>query len=1507
MEQESLHSGDSPVAMDSGSLASAGNLPSAAGTTPSDKEQNEQYSIPPPVQTSLPKFFDTSRLDKSASSSSETTGNGAASPQHLLNPSHLEAGFDVNSGSESFDSSFKATSFRKSHSREDSVLSNVESVGGSSYNSGDTSDSHRRAHNFSIDERFQTRLSSLSSIIQNKPKIVERINTQSHSLDALIDPSSLSTPWEAIRWSKLRRLSSQLYSDIAISSYGRPCVIFPASYICVGTSRGLVLVFDYHQNLLHALGQHNHVSEFGSVTSIAISQDQTFVGAGYEDGTIVTWELSKPSSFNIKIRPVSRNYQEQPDTIGHLEGASIFNLAFVKRRHSSLISGDAQGMVFIHDTYRTILGRTPKSRLVLGRYPSNVRASSRKPTCIMGCSPSPVKSLEDLFIVAIMTPYYLVLVSPLPNPQTQYKVSRSSDADYSMGFSACLAWYPGSKDMSKNKSRTRLAYCWSNHLKILEVTQTRDTVTNDRKLSFSSKKAYFGDESIVDIEWISPKLLALVTVTQRLLIINEETMAVTAVVDLINKHVMHYDTFSSCLRGIQLPSRNTSDGPEPMIVAENFTNCIASFKGRLFLLGKYEFVLGTMSTWADRLMDVMDSGDQVRAIELATSFYLGEDDSVALGLSQNSEERQAVMLKTLPDLILNCLRVALKSSKPDSHDEPTIKELANASLSAVVAIRHFELLDSISEQFEAAKATSIFYERVSHFIYAGDIVSLPPRVFKEMVLNMSGNPEALEDVICRLDTSTLDIDLTLKLCKEHKLTETAVYVWNMALDDFIGPLMGFIEQINHDVQNNIGISLEGDRVYPYLSYILTGRVYPTGLTMEDEQKALKAKLACYNLIFFGTLQTYWTSDEKFCISQTSFPFLSLLIQYNAPAFFTALNEAFEDSFLNEIGDSIDNKDGNVIHRQLIITILSELLNSKQFAAESRIYYDIFVARNYSKFSQFIILPGAQLTIIMEDLCYLSSSENKEECEFALQSLFSKYRPSDLDSVISILYDKKYFSVLQYLFKTREKYQKYLEITFEMFFDQQKSANSRTHGEVGKIFSVISDCLNKTQAYMKEKAGVEKQLVDNFSLLVSWDSEKLVALVEKYAPKLHETVYRLENPELQLSYIREHFRLVFDLGGGKGNAPPMEERTLYISLLSKSHQTAELHRLVNTILPGESDIDLPSVVDDLIDSKCIDILVELLRRRGRNREAMIYLLDHLLYLDDDYTSAEISSSDGEQIETLLKYYTELGISLCQKSEGVVDELDESEQMWIKLLGTIAGMTKESSGTEIEDDGSETSSVNTFKEVDDLKISFKQQLLREALSSLLDTSTPKGINSSIQHNRLVVKIFRSLLDPGTSPGSHTIGSIRPIIQDIFEAYGYQKILLSVSKEILDHDSYECLLDLVSERLKGWKISKSGECEGCGQRIYGVGIDASWIYEQWSHKQTKTLAQRLTPSKITDIDRTAKSKGKAKEITADDTSKDILVVFKCGHTFHMSCLRRLGEEGHQSKVLHCLVCDN
>ena len=68
------------------------------------------------------------------------------------------------------------------------------------------------------------------------------------------DAETLDAPWEVIRWIKLRRISGQAFSEIGKRNFGRPTCIAVSSSIALGTSRGIVLLFDYHQNLKSVIG-----------------------------------------------------------------------------------------------------------------------------------------------------------------------------------------------------------------------------------------------------------------------------------------------------------------------------------------------------------------------------------------------------------------------------------------------------------------------------------------------------------------------------------------------------------------------------------------------------------------------------------------------------------------------------------------------------------------------------------------------------------------------------------------------------------------------------------------------------------------------------------------------------------------------------------------------------------------------------------------------------------------------------------------------------------------------------------------------------------------------------------------------------------------------------------------------------------------------------------------------------------------------------------------------------
>lgn len=975
-------------------------------------------------------------------------------------------------------------------------------------------------------------------------------------------------------------------------------------------------------------------------------------------------------------------------------------------------------------------------------------------------------------------------------------------------------------------------------------------------------------------------------------------MTINSTIDLLNKHIMHHDYFSKQLKHLTLRQDDYNNN-QPVAVADGYFNCFRCFKGRIFLLGNYEFVVGSLSNWADRLLDVMETGDYVRAIRLATSYYLGQEDVVVIGLPSEDDERHQLVEQNLPDMISASLKYTFNRQENDEPVQPEfLKELTDACIVAAVAIEAdtTDLLSTIFEFFEGSSENeTIFFNCLVSFISAGDITQLPPNVFKRLVLLYAASPDLsdkLEELICNLDTSTLDLDLTLSLCREYRLRDTQIYIWNHALGDFTSPLIELVELMEKAKSTSTtlfekeNLSEEIEKAYPYLSYVLTGRVYPTGLFMEEEE-SFKAKCSIYHLLF--------SSDEYY--------YLSRIIEYDCAAFFSALNEAFEDSFLNDnessgppggnTSNSPQIRFGMSVNRQLIINILLDLFKQNpQYPQEMTVFLNIFVARNYPKYSQFLILPGAVLSNVLNELCYYKEASVNEECELAIQSLLSKYKPPDLEKLISVLYEVRAYRVLKFIFRSEKRYSKLLEVSFKSYNEEDVSDLD------ADILKITSEVLNNTTDN-KERLSIENQLLANFDSVVVADTNRAVELFSKHVPRLHESIFKLKHhPDLQYYYLRHLFALV---ERGTQLLPDSRFRNLYITLLIKRSEFSKIHHLLTTILTGRHDVDLPSVVDDLIEARAIDILSLLLERQGRISEAMIYVINHLLYLDEVYSTVvkEIAETEHD-----LSKYVYIGMGLCQSAEEngqVIDQENRNksvgEHLWTRLIDTLVDLARTKDG--------EPKPESLRKE------EFRRRLLREALSGLLESSG-RG-DSPTQRNEMVVRIFKSILYPH-EPKLRTVGTVRPILNDLFSAYRYQYTMLSVAKQLLDNNTYEDVLELLSFKLRGWKVSRNGECEGCGRKVIGVGIDAEWLYEQWEEWQQHSL-QNKSISKLQNLYKSgnglsAKAKGKrpmtAELIKNHDWKEDsnVLVVFKCGHTYHSGCLKNLGTS---LTNLSCVVCDS
>jgi hypothetical protein len=111
-----------------------------------------------------------------------------------------------------------------------------------------------------FDRRFQSRLSSSTFTLPraSSPAFPHGRSRQA-SLSSQIMPDSgdietPSPPWEVVRWTKLKKMNGQAFSEVGKRNFGIPTCIAVSASIVLGTSKGIILIFDYHQNLKSIIG-----------------------------------------------------------------------------------------------------------------------------------------------------------------------------------------------------------------------------------------------------------------------------------------------------------------------------------------------------------------------------------------------------------------------------------------------------------------------------------------------------------------------------------------------------------------------------------------------------------------------------------------------------------------------------------------------------------------------------------------------------------------------------------------------------------------------------------------------------------------------------------------------------------------------------------------------------------------------------------------------------------------------------------------------------------------------------------------------------------------------------------------------------------------------------------------------------------------------------------------------------------------------------------------------------
>ncbi|KAG6008744.1 hypothetical protein E4U21_003940 [Claviceps maximensis] len=1430
-----------------------------------------------------------------------------------------------------------------------------------------------------FDRRFQSRIKPPSS---NTPRATSPAFLPNNILN--ISPNSnipsdqteidttTTAPWEVVRWTRLVKMNGQTFSEAGRRSFGSPTCLAVSTLIVLGTSKGFILIFDSHQNLKMIMGPGTKAVESGPITAIAISADHTTVAGGHANGNIFTWDTSRASRPFLSILHLDASQIENRTSDGHVANAAVVHLSFLGTRHTALVSADDRGMAFSHLATRGTgaLGRTVKTTRILGRYPNAPTPSGRsiKPSTVLAFASLPLGNVErgtdTMGLTAMLTPYLLVLVSTTPIAQTQHKSARPKDVPAHSAMTGCLAWFPAVKLKTADTftgseiSNAKLVYSWSNVLTVLDV----DEVNSEDKdqppsLSFKARSRWKCEEAIAAVQWLNRSVLAVLTISQRLIILEDRSMRMTEAFDLLQKHIYHVDLFSKQLHAL-VEQLDDEDASMHGVVADAFYMSFKAYKGRIFLLGFNEVSIGALSNWADRLIAMMETGDYIAAIKLATSYYTGDADKLTVGLPENAGLRHAMVKDKIMEIMLASLKYAFtqRKKRKEHDDSDHLRELAETCCAACRALEAPDFLfDDMYEWYSEAAVEGLFLETLEPCILDETITMIPPLVVKDLVNHYvsHGWEGRLEEMICHMQTATLDLDQITLLCKQHSLYDALTYVWNQALDDYITPMIDMLSLLVPLMVEdglNVGGTTDEDyfsvnalKIFPYLSYVLTGRIYPNGDWM-TEDAATKAKAEIYWFFFSGkTIEWPKNSGKEFIArpndeSQPAFPYLRMILRFDAPSFLSSLNEAFEDSFLNESSDKQINGEsrmdmpeeqifGLTINRQYVVSILLDVMNVKDFASEDTIYLDMFIARNLPKFPQYLLFSGSTLSRVLTGLCNYPGKDLAEDAQLSAEYLLSVYQPSEMQSFVPLFRKAGFYRILKRVFRVERQYGHLVSTHFEDPEDQ------------GAVFECIADCLRPQKELdsrqLQEVQGVIKQHCRD---LLALSPERTADILAQQAKSLHEHVVESasDDPELQHAYLRA---LLESKGSNDENSDQRDRELIerYVQLMCRfdaSHVTT----FVSSMQPA--DLRLEQLLPTMEETGVVDAAVVLMARDGLVNEAMDRLVRHLFSLESalhGILSERLESPPDNDVDGLgsavieilesLQKYVHVGIWLCQgqtKSskkikvvkkgkDAVNDSLSADEALWLELIDACVQLTQKLSPA-IQ--GGVDASVLDGEKAPVLHRSLVQHTftaLLTATSSQGQVKTGSNVQPNAGNNLSFLRILRAFLARAAA-SSPNLAELRGVLASIFAAYAYEESILRLSNRLLERSLFLSVNHSVQLRLRGWR-PKGSTCEACSRRVWGPGVAGGSVFEAWEDKQAAEdaarrerklgLAERAKDkagkpngrNKGKSPDMRPSSSGMPVETDASAAGRDAplgpLVVLACRHVYHQSCLDSLQEK--------------
>jgi len=739
--------------------------------------------------------------------------------------------------------------------------------------------------------------------------------------------SSVESRYNNVKCIELETLSSQLMRNASYKQHGpgiATVVCTPSKFIAIGTSKGLILLFDYNQEIRQVIGSTvAHTSRsIAPVTCLSINNTGTTLVCGYESGEVALWDIAKGSVLKrvtdlhttkiIRInfvRHVSDGLPNMSSSGSDFHVISADDKGVVRTIHFSKVlwssymsdseclldssSGAILDMVPLLPLFDAVEAETDAYASRIAHATSSVSAQKFQENIL---SEMAEVAHSNIFISSPSQQFvafnsvlrtYIVQVQPIVRIIHKWAAPDSVCDPVTHGINpeciACIDWYwnmPRQENPAADKTVARdttstgsfnplIARSWGGHVEVYSMWASARTNAGDIFTFKLHKDLSFKNCNIVGLKWIARSRLVLLTVT--------DIMVLSSTLELMER--------TSLTTKLQVSLRSSLD--ERTSLSQPIPSIFSAYAQRFYILTPESLCSFHMQSWVEIADQLIRGGKWLEALALVVECVAGKGSDAL-----TDEVHIERFIKSYVDLAVTQSTSINQGTQARNH----YHLVAGVCIEYCALTSRFSLLfGPLYDAFNRTRQHLIFLDSLEPYILSKNITSLPPHILSDMLdaaANAHQRLASLDRVIAYLDVNHIDLDSVGRFLLHHNMFSSFLYVYSNGVHDYGGAfhiifdrMLLFQAEATCTQGDSFPTPLQADTGYKlllFLQYTAEDKVFPRGDDLPVPSKWLSELMEAVLSDSYCSAP-YSKTESLNAVSDTRSPYLYYLAKVDSPA------------------------------------------------------------------------------------------------------------------------------------------------------------------------------------------------------------------------------------------------------------------------------------------------------------------------------------------------------------------------------------------------------------------------------------------------------------------------------------------------------------------------------------------------------------------------------------------------------------------------------------------------